>query len=385
LVVVICLAAWNFGMGYGVGGLDNTDTYKINTVKVLWKGATAIASNLFVGNGGESVAAGSANNTVVGVGAGTALTTGTNSTLVGKDSGIATTGSSNTSVGASALYANVSGANNTAVGQSASLNVAGSGNVAVGYNAGSYETGSNSFYVDNQSRGNTANEKAQALLYGVFAADPANQVLTVNAKVGINTTAPGSSYSGAANIVVSAIGAADAGMTILTDTTHNGFICFADGTAGNAPLEGFIEYNHSTNAMYIATSHATVLTLSSAGVMTVNNLASGNLTSVSGVITSSSDSRLKTALPGEYVYGLPEILRLTPRRFEWKASKKADFGFFAQEAGAVIPEALGEPGKDGMYGLYDRPIIAALVKAVQDQQTMIDNLRARLDKLEKGK
>ncbi len=101
-----------------------------------------------------------------------------------------TSGSYNVSNGFQSLYNNTAGGSNTAIGSAAlAINSTGSRNVALGYSAGFYETGSDSFYIDNRDRGSTANDKAGALLYGTFNATPDNQVLTVNANLKIAGTA----------------------------------------------------------------------------------------------------------------------------------------------------------------------------------------------------
>jgi hypothetical protein len=126
---------------------------------------------------------------------------GNNNTAIGSASlQLNTNGSQNTAIGFGALYFNTDGNYNTATGYNALSNttastntasgafagynnVTGGGNVFLGYFAGRFETGSNSFYVDNQNRTNTAGDKAGALLYGTFNATPASQTLTTNAKL----------------------------------------------------------------------------------------------------------------------------------------------------------------------------------------------------------
>ena len=102
-----------------------------------------------------------------------------------------TTGSYNTTGGMYSMAANTTGANNTALGyQALYSSQTGSSNVALGYNAGRFETESNRLYIDNQSRGNLANGRQKSLIYGIFDANPANQMLAFNATVGIGTTEP---------------------------------------------------------------------------------------------------------------------------------------------------------------------------------------------------
>jgi hypothetical protein len=166
--------------------------------------------NTFVGKGTGKMGAGTSNtadsNTGVGAFALTALTVGESNTAIGGSANVGlTSGVKNTSVGTSAMASLVTGNLNTAIGYqalyspntSASTNTAigafslrsvetsGSGNVALGYYSGYYETGSDSFYVDNQNRTDTAGDKAGALLYGTFNATPASQTLKVNGTLSV--------------------------------------------------------------------------------------------------------------------------------------------------------------------------------------------------------
>jgi len=105
-----------------------------------------------------------------------------------------TSGNNNVAIGIYSSELNATGDENTAVGISALYkNISGSRNVAIGSNAGGYETGSDSFYVDNRDRSNTTGDKTKALLYGNFAALPANQQLTINAHLSVTGT---STFSG---------------------------------------------------------------------------------------------------------------------------------------------------------------------------------------------
>jgi len=134
-----------------------------------------------------------------------------------------------------------------------------------------------------------------------------------------------------------------------------------------------------TAASEIATEH---MALSSAGVLTVTHLASGSLTSASGVITSSSDERLKD-ITGPLAYGLAEVMQLRPIRYHWNERSGIPTGpeyggFGAAQVEQWIPLAVSY-GDDGMRSLSDRPILGALVNAVQEQQGMIDELKLMLN------
>ncbi len=99
-----------------------------------------------------------------------------------------TTGYANTANGSSALALNTEGNNNTAIGIYAGYtNSTGNRNVFLGSYAGYYETGSNKLYIDNQVRSNESDARVKSLIYGVFDANPANQVLTINGNVNVNS------------------------------------------------------------------------------------------------------------------------------------------------------------------------------------------------------
>jgi hypothetical protein len=134
------------------------------------------------------------------------------------------------------------------------------------------------------------------------------------------------------------------------------------------------------------------LTISSTGNITIADLAgSGSRTvnaSPTGVLSAASDSRLKEEVPTAPLPGLAEIMQLEPRAYKWiddieKRGEAAavEIGFFADQVKDIIPSA-SPLGNDGYYGFYDRAVIAALTKAVQEQQATITALETRLAALE---
>jgi hypothetical protein len=109
-------------------------------------------------------------------------------------------------------------------------------------------------------------------------------------------------------------------------------------------------------------------------------LGAGTLsTNSSGVISSSSDERLKEVL-GDFDRGLAEVRLLRPILYKWnKKSGLADgvtyAGFGAGAVRKVIPEAIGRDDR-GYLSLNDRPIIAALVNAVVELDGRLTKLAA---------
>jgi len=107
------------------------------------------------------------------------------------------------------------------------------------------------------------------------------------------------------------------------------------------------------------------------GIVGINALASGSLTSASGVITSSSDENLKTP-DGFIETAIDKVMQLKPRYFYWNAFSGLDtsirqLGFYAQEVNKALGEEVANTPSDGRnWGFYDRGIIAMLTKAVQE-------------------
>ena len=71
-------------------------------------------------------------------------------------------------------------------------------------------------------------------------------------RVGLNGLTPSDYYNTADDLVLG--GSSGHGITIVSGTSENGAIFFADGTSGNAEYEGYLIYEHGTNVMRFATS-----------------------------------------------------------------------------------------------------------------------------------
>lgn len=133
-------------------------------------------------------------------------------------------------------------------------------------------------------------------------------------------------------------------------------------------------------------SATNLFAITGAGVMSAptNYSSAGAVsTTAGGVFTTASDLRLKTVV-GPATAGLAEVMKLKPIRYRWTEASGLDdpnhtvyAGFGAQDVLPVIPDAVGQ-NRDGYYSLSDRPITAALVNAVQEQQRQITELRKEL-------
>ena len=217
-------------------------------------------------------------------------------------------------------------------------------------------------------------------------AGSAQKPLIINASsVGIGTADPLRQLSIA--------NSTNAEMSFISGTSSNASILFGDGLTGTDVYRGYIQYEHTNDAMTFATSAAERMRIDSSGRLLVNtttatggkittantgldasnvpletrstSTASGSVyaatfyfgstlggsISVNGstaAFNTSSDYRLKENIT-DVTDGITRVKQLSPKRFNWIAdeSNTTVDGFLAHEAQTVVPEAVhGE--KDAM-------------------------------------
>ena len=104
-----------------------------------------------------------------------------------------------------------------------------------------------------------------------------------------------------------------------------------------------------------------------------------------------SDERLKTNIENTDVVGLDVINKLRLIKFDWNETATQDagwsmkghqkLGFIAQEVEQIVPEFISED-VNGFKIMGDSGFVLYLIKAVQEQQTQIEELEARITTLE---
>lgn len=130
-------------------------------------------------------------------------------------------------------------------------------------------------------------------------------------------------------------------------------------------------YNLGTDA---ATTTATVCRNTSTKEITTG-------TGTLGICLGTSSVRFKPFLAPLNV-GLAEVLKLKPVRYKLDAAhgdpNKELYGFTAEEDGKVLPALMGRD-KEGRPNTFDYVgVVPALVKAVQEQNVMLDALKQRM-------
>ena len=225
--------------------------------------------------------------------------------------------------------------------------------------------------------------------------------------VGIGTSSPTLKLSVGVNAGVNGINHIYTGtggpsnIATWTSDVNTGEVRFGGVLTGYFPTF----YSSGSERMRIATTGhllvgttidtATVISQSSAndlfggynganGKFSVSNV--GTIYAINTTVQSYSDERLKENIR-DSEDGLNIITALKPRRFDWKEGrgngKKDQLGFVAQEFEQVFPEAV-----DAKVANYDENIeyktvgasalIPVLVKAMQEQQAMIETMQSKL-------
>jgi hypothetical protein len=105
-------------------------------------------------------------------------------------------------------------------------------------------------------------------------------------------------------------------------------------------------------------------------------------------LVGSSDVRLKENIVDASFNGLNVVNGVKVREFNWKDTGAKSIGFIAQELHEVCSDAVavGEDDEDGNirrpWGVSREALVPYLVKAIQEQQAMINDLKAKVAALE---
>lgn len=115
-----------------------------------------------------------------------------------------------------------------------------------------------------------------------------------------------------------------------------------------------------------------------------SSITSLNVTSGGLLTTASSDISLKKDITN-LNYGINEVLKLNPVSFYWidnDYGTTREIGFVAQEIEKVVPEVVTENNLSKLKAVNYDKITSLLTKAIQEQQTMIEDLKSRIETLE---
>jgi hypothetical protein len=179
--------------------------------------------------------------------------------------------------------------------------------------------------------------------------------------------------------------------------TGNGERLAVNGSQGNGGSS--VAYAYNTNASNGDASPPLnlykAMTTTSSSARFMQFYADGIATAMGGIVGNGasnvqfaaiSDAREKTNVR-PMVGSLDKISALKPVAFDWiKSGEHVNSGFIAQDVEEVFPEFVvenmadeGQEARKGLTGGMTSGIIPHLVKAIQEQQAIINSLKARLD------
>ena len=83
---------------------------------------------------------------------------------------------------------------------------------------------------------------------------------------------------------------------------------------------------------------------------------------------------------------LDKVVALKPVKYQWKkGGNNINVGFVAQDVEQVIPEVVDVPETEtDYYGIRTTDMIPFLVKAIQEQQKQIDELKQQIANITKS-
>jgi hypothetical protein len=147
---------------------------------------------------------------------------------------------------------------------------------------------------------------------------------------------------------------------------------------------GSVNYGDGFFALTLTNSRADTLNVynTSASAYRFYLTSAGQIHATSTSITAISDERLKENIV-DLETGLSEVMSLQPRRFDWKNGDGENVaGFIAQEVETVLPDLISDykhENLDDAKSVRMGDMIPTLVKAIQEQQEQIDELKAKLE------
>ena len=221
-----------------------------------------------------------------------------------------------------------------------------------------------------------------------FTSSASNQFLIrATGGVGINTTdtlASGITVNGRVVAGGTATGAAGTEPFVSRGSTSG--LSLDDRTGGADQRWVVYPTSGTLNFWTDSGTNGVRASLSDAGVLTINGLGSAGATTLcrnasNQIATCSSSIRYKDNISALDL-GLATIAQLRPVTFDWTSNGEHDLGFVAEEVDQVTPLLTTRNAAGQIEGVkYDR-VSAVLVKAVQEQQQQIDDLKHQNSELQ---
>ena len=373
------------------------------------------------------------NNTALGLTALSVNTTGSNNTAIGAEANVTAVGLNNTT--AIGYQASVSASNTIQLGNTGVTNVKTSGTITAGTITYPNTAGTSGYYLKTDGTGTATwaavsggsgipytgatgavnlgayDLKVQGLTIGLGnGAEGSNTAFGSNvlknniSASGIDNTAIGkealyTNTSGSSNVGIGTVAlfsnstggenSAFGMYSLYSNTTgaHNtgiGMHALQNNTTGNYNTAIGVWANVGSSGLTNATAIGY-----NAQATTSNSVRLGdvNVATIGGNVgwTAASDVRIKKNITNTK-YGLSTVMQLRPVEYNLISNDLKQVGFIAQEVKKLVPEVVtgkeGDLKKGEILGITYANLVPVLTKAIQEQQTIIDNQNKRLSKLE---
>jgi hypothetical protein len=319
-----------------------------------------------------------------------------------------------------------------AANEAEELTIAGTG--GVGMTIRSTDSGTSRIYFSDGTSGTPEyagyqiyNHSSNAMIFGTNATE--RMRIDSSGHLLVGTTTEGEASGD--DLTIATTG--NTGITIRSGTTGSGQVYFSDGTSGADEYRGYIQYQHSQNALIFGTNAQERMRIDSSGNVMIGTTITGNAGGITMlpnnsngagtiVFDRSSTSNISTVLGfengnssvGSITHGsggtnfnttsdhrlkenvedmtgaIDRVKLLLPKRFNFIADSDTTVdGFLAHEAQTVVAEAVigthNEVDDDGnpvMQGIDQAKIVPLLTGALKEAIAKIEELEARIVALE---
>ncbi len=212
--------------------------------------------------------------------------------------------------------------------------------------------------------------------YGLYLLG-ADKINYFAGKLGLATTTPDQALHVKGGVLVEATGTGTAGGTTNGTSATNGTYINSNGYVASQSTGTYSLYLSKASG-YTAGLAAFYVNGTTVGTITTNG--------TNTTYNTTSDARLKENVTNTS-FGLTDIMKMNVKDYNFKSDdKKAlNTGFIAQDLYNVYPQAVtvgGENEKEDPWMVDYSKLVPVLVKAIQDQQKIIDQQEVRIKALE---
>jgi hypothetical protein len=164
------------------------------------------------------------------------------------------------------------------------------------------------------------------------------------------------------------------GSYTVANSTNNRIITSVDSVNGNAETNLTFDGTTLTVVGNINTGQGvTEVYLMNQNVRTSDNVS---FTSITETSAERYKENIETLDSGDIIYNL------RPVTFDWKTTGERDYGLIAEEVNEHLPELVKKSEEGEVEGIKYTKLTSLLIKAVQDQQSTIEELTKRIGWLE---